>query len=298
MVEATDRFIGALGDGELDESAMLDMCNLKIPKVGEVVTGTVTSVMEYGAFVELDGIGWCGLIHISEIQEEYVDCVGDYLQPGQPVRCVVIRARGERSDRKLSLSMKRLQDPAARVAYENGAGIMADQIEQARAANAEDGDGSHLPQTSNQVSDVIRRMESRIEAMEGVLIQLGHGEALRNAQADAKHSVDTRTNVPPIDVMLAGLPPEGIEPTQKLSKKDSERMAIDQILADLTGESDNPPSIEEIDEAIAREEVAFNRPLNGRKEAPTSASIEDPDFGVDPFQEALADTLVPGRRKK
>lgn len=70
--------------------------------VGQEVTGVVTGVVDFGAFVNVDGIE--GLIHISEISWERVANPTDYVKVGQEVQAKIIAIDKER----LSLSMKQL----------------------------------------------------------------------------------------------------------------------------------------------------------------------------------------------
>lgn len=75
-------------------------------KVGDTVTGVVTGVVDFGAFVNVDGIE--GLVHISEISWERVNNPADYVKVGQTIEAKIISIDKER----LSLSMKQLtQDP-------------------------------------------------------------------------------------------------------------------------------------------------------------------------------------------
>ncbi len=75
-------------------------------KVGDAVTGVVTGVVDFGAFVNVEGIE--GLIHISEISWERVSSPSDYVKVGQNVEAKIISIDKDR----LSLSMKQLtQDP-------------------------------------------------------------------------------------------------------------------------------------------------------------------------------------------
>lgn len=75
-------------------------------KVGDVMTGVVTGVVDFGIFVNVEGIE--GLIHISEISWERVNNPSDYVRPGQTVDAKIIAIDKDR----LSLSMKQLtQDP-------------------------------------------------------------------------------------------------------------------------------------------------------------------------------------------
>jgi small subunit ribosomal protein S1 len=75
-------------------------------KVGDKVSGVVTGVVDYGAFVNVDGIE--GLVHISEISWERVNNPSDYVKVGQSIEAKIISIDKDR----LSLSMKQLtQDP-------------------------------------------------------------------------------------------------------------------------------------------------------------------------------------------
>ena len=73
-------------------------------KVGDVVKGLVTGVVDFGVFVNVDGIE--GLIHISEISWERVNNPSDYVKPGEIIEAKIIAIDKER----LSLSMKQLKD--------------------------------------------------------------------------------------------------------------------------------------------------------------------------------------------
>jgi len=74
--------------------------------VGDTVTGVVTGVVDFGIFVNVEGIE--GLVHISEISWERVNNPSDYVKVGQTIEAKIIAIDKER----LSLSMKQLQkDP-------------------------------------------------------------------------------------------------------------------------------------------------------------------------------------------
>ncbi len=88
----------AIKDGLADR-----LSNLKI---GDLVKGVVTGVVDYGAFVNVEGIE--GLVHISEISWERVNNPSDYLKVGQTIEAKIISIDKDR----LSLSIKQLtQDP-------------------------------------------------------------------------------------------------------------------------------------------------------------------------------------------
>ena len=54
------------------------------PEVGDIYTGTVRSIMPYGAFINI-GKGTDGLLHISEINWDRVENVEDFLKEGDKV---------------------------------------------------------------------------------------------------------------------------------------------------------------------------------------------------------------------
>lgn len=75
-------------------------------KIGDTVKGVVTGVVDFGIFVNVDGIE--GLVHISEISWERVNSPSDYVKVGQTIEAKIISIDKER----LSLSMKQLsKDP-------------------------------------------------------------------------------------------------------------------------------------------------------------------------------------------
>jgi small subunit ribosomal protein S1 len=83
-------------------------------KLGERVRGTVTRVMEFGAFVELEP-GIEGLIHISEMSwAKKVRIASDVVKPGETVEAVILGLKAE--ERRISLGLKQtLGDPWAEV---------------------------------------------------------------------------------------------------------------------------------------------------------------------------------------
>jgi small subunit ribosomal protein S1 len=75
---------------------------------GAVLTGTIASLTDFGAFVDLGGVR--GLIHISEISYERVARAQDVLAVGQQVTVKVLKVEPEKN--RISLSMKALaEDP-------------------------------------------------------------------------------------------------------------------------------------------------------------------------------------------
>jgi small subunit ribosomal protein S1 len=86
---------------------------------GDVVTGTISNIVDFGAFVDLEGID--GLIHISELSWSHVNHPSELLEIGQEVQVKVLDIDRERQ--RISLGLKQTQsDPWQQVidTYEQG----------------------------------------------------------------------------------------------------------------------------------------------------------------------------------
>lgn len=71
-------------------------------KSGEIVKGVVTGITKYGAFIKLSDEN-TGLCHISEISNEYVKDIKEYLKEGQEVKVKILKIK---DDNKIELSIK------------------------------------------------------------------------------------------------------------------------------------------------------------------------------------------------
>ena len=72
-------------------------------KIGDLVSGKVSKITSYGAFVELEH-AIDGLVHISQISEERIERVKDVLDNGQEITARVIQI--DRDGRRIGLSVK------------------------------------------------------------------------------------------------------------------------------------------------------------------------------------------------
>ena len=75
-------------------------------EVGNKLKGKVTGIKKFGAFVDLPE-GKSGLVHISEVADNYVENVGDHLSVGDEVEVKVLSIA---DDGKISLSIKKAKD--------------------------------------------------------------------------------------------------------------------------------------------------------------------------------------------
>ncbi len=97
--KANQRIAVGLKQLEIDPWESIDT----MYKVGDLVTGQVTKLASFGAFIglqhEIDG-----LVHISQISEDRVDKIKNVLKVGQEVTARVIKI--DKSDRRIGLSIK------------------------------------------------------------------------------------------------------------------------------------------------------------------------------------------------
>ena len=74
------------------------------PSPGEIVIGTVTRVLDFGAFVSLDEYeDKEGMVHISEVAPGWVKDIRDHVKKGQKVVCKVLSVNPKRGHIDLSI---------------------------------------------------------------------------------------------------------------------------------------------------------------------------------------------------
>lgn len=124
--------------------------------VGDVVEGVVTGITHFGAFVQLPN-GKTGLVHISEVSDEYVNEVKDYVKEDDHVKVKILSYDGKQ---KIGLSIRQARPgaPAARKfgprggsGHRAGGGRMTFEDKLAR----------FLKDSDERLSDLRRHTESR-----------------------------------------------------------------------------------------------------------------------------------------
>ncbi|RHW31734.1 RNA-binding protein S1 [Lysinibacillus yapensis] len=79
-------------------------------EVGSKVQGKVTGITNFGAFVELPD-GKTGLVHISEVADNYVKDINEHLKVGDAVEVKVMNVE---ADGKIGLSIRKAKPQAER----------------------------------------------------------------------------------------------------------------------------------------------------------------------------------------
>lgn len=102
--KAKNRLVLSEKDASSEYSEEEKQKKLQSVKSGDILEGIVTGIMQFGIFVDLDGLE--GLVHISEIAWEKVSNPGDYFTVGSPIKVLVLGI--DENTKKLALSVKRL----------------------------------------------------------------------------------------------------------------------------------------------------------------------------------------------
>ena len=71
-------------------------------KTGSIVKGQVTGIESYGVFVSIDG-EYTGLIHISEVSNDFVSDIHKFLEEGEVIYCQILEVNEETKQLKLSI---------------------------------------------------------------------------------------------------------------------------------------------------------------------------------------------------
>jgi small subunit ribosomal protein S1 len=153
-------------------------------KVGDIIDGTVTKLVNFGAFVRVrDGLE--GLIHISELSHQRVAHPGDVVHEGQSLKLKIISLDSERH--RLGLSLKQAEEPPARPAPEPG--------QAAPSGGGQRGERRPRQERSYSPSDAVQEPEGGIDnTLASAFAQV------RQQLAEAEESTpDVEASAPPAE---------------------------------------------------------------------------------------------------
>jgi len=141
-------------------------------KVGDIIEGTVTKLVNFGAFVRVrDGLE--GLIHISELSHQRVAHPGDVVHEGQTLKLKIISLDSERH--RLGLSLKQAEEPPARPAP---------------APSAPRPERRGRPERSFSMADAVQEPEGGIDnTLAAAFAQIRQQVAASEAEARAEDAV-------------------------------------------------------------------------------------------------------------
>src|SRR6476661_4277905 len=196
-------------------------------QAGSVITGTVTKLVPFGAFVRV-AQGIEGLVHISEISHEHVDSPESVLQVGQEVQVKVIDV--DVSRRRVSLSMRQVA-----AAPPKPKEIEVEKEEPEREAGPEMSTAIEVPQ---EILDAVAEAESTTPEDGGVsadVVVAVADEAPAEAPGEADASAGAEPTEPAADAAVeADAAPEAApEAEEPAAEATDEEVSLEAILQDL-----------------------------------------------------------------
>ncbi len=212
-------------------------------KVGDVIDGTVTKLVNFGAFVRVrDGLE--GLIHISELSNQRVAHPGDVVHEGQQLKLRIISLDSERH--RLGLSLKQAEEAPARPAVEAvPAAMPAGRPERAERAERRSRGADRDRQRSYTAADAIQEPEGGIDttlaaAFAGVREQLARAEAGEDADVDAEAVAEAESEAEP----EAEPSSASVEPSPEPEVAAADEPAAEAATAEATGIAESVPGAE------------------------------------------------------
>ena len=196
-------------------------------QAGSVITGTVTKLVPFGAFVRV-AQGIEGLVHISEISHEHVDSPESVLQVGQEVQVKVIDV--DVSRRRVSLSMRQVA-----AAPPKPKEIEVEKEEPEREAGPEMSTAIEVPQ---EILDAVAEAESTTPEDGGVsagVVVAVADETPAEAPGEADASAGAEPTEPAADaaVEAEAAPEAAPEAEEPAAEATDEEVSLEAILQDL-----------------------------------------------------------------
>jgi small subunit ribosomal protein S1 len=251
-------------------------------KIGDVISGTVTKLVNFGAFVRVEE-GLEGLIHISELSNQRVAHPGDVVKEGDTLNLKIISLDSERH--RLGLSLKQAEErtsaePApAPAAATIGASPTAPARFEERPARRERG-GRDRRDRDYRPEDAISEPDEGIDntmaaafAESGLLDQLRAAKPKKASKAASKADTDDESEA-------AAAEPEAEEPVAEVAAEALAEAAVpDAEAAESVAEAAGPDTeaVEPVAEATAEEpavEAAVDEPAADEPAADEPAADE------------------------
>ncbi len=207
-------------------------------KVGDIIDGTVTKLVNFGAFVRVrDGLE--GLIHISELSHQRVAHPGDVVHEGQSLKLKIISLDSERH--RLGLSLKQAEEPPARPVVEPGAPSAPS------APGAPRPERRPRPERSYSMSDAVQEPEGGIDnTLASAFAQVRQ----QLAAAEVDDVVETVAADEAAEEAVAGEAIEEIVETVAADEA-SEEAAAAEVVAEVQALADDDDAVEEAGAAAA-----------------------------------------------
>jgi small subunit ribosomal protein S1 len=279
-------------------------------KVGDVIDGTVTKLVNFGAFVRVrDGLE--GLIHISELSHQRVAHPGDVVHEGQQLKLKIISLDSERH--RLGLSLKQAEEAPPRPMPEPGAprperperGERRDRRERAWSASdaiqePEGGIDNTLAAAFAQVRQQLADAEAGAEVEQPAGVEEAvEPEAIAEVEqpAEVEEAVEVEAAAEPVTAEVeAPVEAEAVEPEAAaepvtaeveapVEAEAVEPEAVAEVEAPVEVEAVEPEAVAEVEQAVEPEAAA--EPVTAEVEAPVEAeATSGPEASADSEPEA------------
>jgi small subunit ribosomal protein S1 len=219
-------------------------------KVGDIIDGTVTKLVNFGAFVRVrDGLE--GLIHISELSHQRVAHPGDVVHEGQVMKLKIISLDSERH--RLGLSLKQAEEPPARPPMPEAPTQTASSSPSPRPERRP------RPERGYSMQDAVQEPEGGIDntlasAFAQIRAQVAESEAKASGEAQPSDEAATAEAVAA----------EPVKPAKTRAAKS----------ADVPAAAEAKPETEAVADTDAGAETEEKAPTKTRAKAPAKAKVE------------------------
>ncbi len=237
-------------------------------KVGDVIDGTVTKLVNFGAFVRVrDGLE--GLIHISELSHQRVAHPGDVVHEGQTIKLKIISLDSERH--RLGLSLKQAEEPPARPPVPEAPVqpiTMAPRPER-----------RPRPERGYSMTDAVQEPEGGIDdtlasAFAQIRAQVAESEAKAAAPTETPAEAAPAAEAAPVAETRAAPAPASAKPKPARAPRTPKAETVVEVEAEAAAEAEAP--VEATAEAAAEAPAEAEAAAEAAAEANAEASTEEP----------------------
>ena len=253
-------------------------------KVGDVIDGTVTKLVNFGAFVRVRE-GLEGLIHISELSHQRVAHPGDVVHEGQTLKLKIISLDSERH--RLGLSLKQAEEPPVRATPEPGVAPAAGGEPRQRR------DRRERPERGYAASDALSEPEGGIDttlaaAFAQVRDQLAAAEAADDEPAAAAQARADATEEIAVDAVAEAIVEDAVADEAVAEAVEAEDIAEEAVAEAEVAEEAAEDAVAAGDADVAEEAVAEAEVANEVAED----AVADAEIADAVAEEAVAEAEV------
>ncbi|HET9346070.1 MAG TPA: 30S ribosomal protein S1, partial [Candidatus Limnocylindrales bacterium] len=255
-------------------------------KVGDIIDGTVTKLVNFGAFVRVrDGLE--GLIHISELSHQRVAHPGDVVHEGQQLKLKIISLDSERH--RLGLSLKQAEEPPARPSPEpvpaGGGGRPERRPRQERGYSMADAVQEPEGGIDNTLAAAFAQVRDQLAASEGA-----RESAELGPEADTAEAITDDVETAAADETAAAAEPEPAAEAEPVAEPEPEPAAE----AEPVAEAEPEPAAEPEPEPVAEAEP---EPATEPEPEPEATAETDAEPPADAEADAAAAEAKPSKSR-